>query len=99
MPDGGTVGIEAELLSSRTTGDRVIVRVIDEGPGIDPAVRAKLFEPFFTTKPSGTGLGLSICQELADFHLARLTLFSRTNFDASVDAVQLPSPPPDPNRR
>jgi len=98
MPDGGTVGIEAELLSSRTTGDRVIVRVIDEGPGIDPAVRAKIFEPFFTTKPSGTGLGLSICQEIADFHRARLTLFSRTNFGGTVAEVEFPSPPADPTR-
>jgi len=98
MPDGGTVGIEAEFLSSRTTGDRVIVRVIDEGPGIDPAVRAKIFEPFFTTKPSGTGLGLSICQEIADFHRARLTLFSRTNFGGTVAEVEFPSPPADPTR-
>src|SRR5205823_1558726 len=71
MPHGGTVSIEAESLSTRTTTDRVIVRVIDEGPGIDPAVRAKIFEPFFTTKPAGTGLGLSICREIADFHRAR----------------------------
>ena len=98
MPDGGAVGIEAEFLSSRTTGDRVTVRVIDEGPGIDPAVRAKIFEPFFTTKPSGTGLGLSICQEIADFHRARLTLFSRTNFGGTVAEVEFPSPPADPTR-
>src|SRR3989442_3913464 len=38
MPEGGTVSIEAEHLSTRTIADRVIVRVIDEGPGIDPTV-------------------------------------------------------------
>src|SRR5206468_515673 len=63
MPNGGTVTIDAE--HSRETRS-IIVRVIDEGPGIDPIVRAKIFEPFFTTKPSGTGLGLSICREIAD---------------------------------
>src|SRR5258708_39101007 len=77
MRAGGTVVIEAEQASGRSTLDHVTVRVIDEGGGIDPAVRAKVFEPFFTTKPSGTGLGLSICREIADFHHARLTLLSR----------------------
>ncbi|TMF38422.1 MAG: PAS domain-containing protein [Chloroflexi bacterium] len=98
MPHGGTVSIEAESLSTRTTTDRVIVRVIDEGPGIDPAVRAKIFEPFFTTKPAGTGLGLSICREIADFHRARLTLFPRTTFGGTVAEVEFPSHLPDPTR-
>src|SRR5436190_21243052 len=98
MPDGGSTSIEAEHLSTRITAERVIVRVIDEGPGIDPAVRGKIFEPFFTTKPSGTGLGLSICQEIADFHRARLTLSSRTNFGGTVAEVEFPSPPADPTR-
>jgi len=98
MPDGGSVSIEAEHVSTRTTADRVIVRVIDEGPGIDPAVRAKIFEPFFTTKPAGTGLGLSICREIADFHRARLTLLPRTSFGGTVAEVEFPSYIPDPTR-
>jgi len=95
MPDGGAVSIEAERVSTRTTADRVIVRIIDEGPGIDPAVRAKIFEPFFTTKPAGTGLGLSICREIADFHRARLTLFPRTSFGGTVAEVEFASYVPD----
>jgi len=44
----------------------VAMAVRDTGPGIPPAVLAKLFEPYFTTKPGGqgTGLGLSIVQRL-----------------------------------
>ncbi|HZC82098.1 MAG TPA: ATP-binding protein, partial [Nitrospiraceae bacterium] len=74
MPDGGTVTIEADRSPGRFGVDSIIVRILDEGTGIDPNVRAKIFDPFFTTKPSGTGLGLSICREIADFHRARLAL-------------------------
>jgi two-component system sensor histidine kinase PilS (NtrC family) len=44
----------------------VFVDVLDDGPGIPPAVQAQLFEPFFTTASSGTGLGLYLARELAD---------------------------------
>jgi signal transduction histidine kinase len=44
--------------------------VADSGPGIPPAVRARLFQPFVTTKPAGegSGLGLSICQRIVSAH-------------------------------
>src|SRR6185295_12084218 len=48
MPDGGTVTIEADR-TGRIGVDTIIVRVLDEGIGIDPAVRTKIFDPFFTT--------------------------------------------------
>jgi two-component system C4-dicarboxylate transport sensor histidine kinase DctB len=41
-------------------GDRVRLRVQDNGPGIAPAMRAHLFEPFATSKPAGAGLGLGL---------------------------------------
>jgi signal transduction histidine kinase len=40
--------------------EEVVVRVIDDGPGIPPEVEARMFEPFFTTKPQGQGLGLGL---------------------------------------
>jgi two-component system, NtrC family, sensor kinase len=47
-------------------GDRVEIRVRDNGGGIPPETRDKLFQPFFTTKPTGegTGLGLSISWDI-----------------------------------
>ena len=47
---------------TKSLGDKVEIRIRDDGTGITPEVRKKLFNPFFTTKPAGegTGLGLSI---------------------------------------
>ena len=47
-------------------GDRVEIRIRDNGTGIPAEVRDKLFNPFFTTKPpgEGTGLGLSLSYDI-----------------------------------
>jgi two-component system NtrC family sensor kinase len=52
--------------STKGLGDRVEIRIRDNGTGIMPDVKEKIFEPFFTTKPTGegTGLGLSISHDI-----------------------------------
>ena len=52
--------------ATRNLGDRVEVRIRDNGGGIAPEVKEKMFNPFFTTKPAGegTGLGLSISHDI-----------------------------------
>ena len=52
--------------ATRNLGDRVEIRIRDNGTGIPPEVREKMFNPFFTTKPAGegTGLGLSISHDI-----------------------------------
>jgi two-component system, NtrC family, nitrogen regulation sensor histidine kinase GlnL len=42
----------------------VELRVSDNGPGVDPALREHIFEPFVTTKKSGQGLGLALVRKL-----------------------------------
>ena len=55
-------------VATKSLGDRVEIRVRDNGAGIPPSVREKIFNPFFTTKPpgEGTGLGLSISHEIVE---------------------------------
>ncbi|MDD2464073.1 MAG: ATP-binding protein [Desulfobulbus sp.] len=40
--------------------DKILLRVQDTGPGIDPALARRIFEPFYTTKDPGKGLGLGL---------------------------------------
>ena len=51
---------------TRNLGDRVEIRIRDNGTGIPPEVKEKMFNPFFTTKPAGegTGLGLSLSHDI-----------------------------------
>ncbi len=69
------------ITTEPTEGDRVQIRIRDNGSGIEPEVVAKLFDPFFTTKPvgQGTGLGLSISYQIVvEKHRGQLTCKSET---------------------
>ncbi len=56
--EGGAV----EIAASRDD-DHLVLRVSDNGPGMDPAALARAFEPFYSTKPTGLGVGLSLVRE------------------------------------
>jgi signal transduction histidine kinase len=54
------------LISTKKIGDKVEIKVTDNGNGIHLKVLDKIFQPFFTTKPTGqgTGLGLSMSYDI-----------------------------------
>jgi signal transduction histidine kinase len=62
-PDGFEPTLSA---STRNLGNKVEIRIRDNGTGIPADVREKMFNPFFTTKPAGegTGLGLSMSHDI-----------------------------------
>lgn len=52
----------------------VRIAVIDNGPGVDPAVAARIFMPFVTTRARGTGLGLALVQKIVVTHNGRVSV-------------------------
>jgi signal transduction histidine kinase len=84
VPESGHVRIEA-----RRVRDRVVVSVIDDGPGIPHDVMPKIFDPFFTTKApgQGTGLGLELTRRIVRTYRGDLAVESRpgkTEFRVSL---------------
>lgn len=82
-------------ICTETQGDRVIVRIIDNGIGISPKVRDRIFDSFFTTKPTGkgTGLGLAISQQIiTEKHNGQLKCQS-TPGSGTEFAIELPLSP------
>jgi signal transduction histidine kinase len=65
--EAGEEGFEPTLIATtKDLGNKVEIRIRDNGTGIPPEVREKMFNPFFTTKPAGegTGLGLSMSHDI-----------------------------------
>jgi nitrogen fixation/metabolism regulation signal transduction histidine kinase len=53
-------------ISETIRGNRVLIAIADNGPGIPTEVQPRIFMPNFTTKSSGTGLGLAICKAIVE---------------------------------
>ena len=58
-PEQSQITIRTHILDHEP-GNKAVVCVEDEGPGIVPEIRQQIFKPFFTTKQKGTGLGLAV---------------------------------------
>jgi signal transduction histidine kinase len=80
------------ILRVRPRHGRVVIEVIDNGPGIPVDVLPRIFDPFFTTKPpgEGSGLGLSVSYGIIGQHGGRLYAENRAEGGAAF-VVELPT--------
>ena len=65
-PEEGAVAVRVE---PEADGSHVVIKVVDNGPGIAPAERQRVFDPFYRilgNKAQGTGLGLAICKTVVE---------------------------------
>ena len=59
--------------------NKIIIKIIDNGVGIDDKMVSKIFEPYFTTKSKGTGLGLSIVKRIIEDHGGKIKIEKNKN--------------------
>jgi signal transduction histidine kinase/ligand-binding sensor domain-containing protein len=78
-------------VSTKKVGDKVLISVRDNGPGIPQKILDKIFQPFFTTKPTGqgTGLGLSLSYDIVKAHGGELKVETKEG-EGSEFIIQLP---------
>jgi len=86
---GGEIIISAGSGEGEKGKDEAVLRIADDGPGVDPQIIDKIFEPFYTTRESGTGLGLAIVSQLVESHGGKITV--KTEPDVKTEfSISLP---------
>ena len=99
MPDGGRLELEtcnmstvqSEAYAGAGSGEWVLMRVRDNGKGIEAAILPRIYEPFFTTKEvgKGTGLGLAVAFGIIKEHRGWIKCQSEPGKGACFD-IYLP---------
>lgn len=72
-PEGLRLTLRAELDADA----HLLLRMCDNGPGMDRKTRERIFDPFYTTRPQGTGLGLAVVQAVVHAHNGLVAVESR----------------------
>jgi len=81
---------EVEMVARRS-GEKVVLEVRDDGPGIGRAEQAQIFDLFYSTRKGGTGLGLAIVERIAQAHAADLAVASTPGEGTTVSLTLSPS--------
>ncbi|MEM1205645.1 MAG: response regulator [Acidobacteriota bacterium] len=78
---------ESYLDDGLPEGRYAFVSVVDDGPGMDPAMQARIFDPFFSTKLPGRGLGLSTVLGIVRNHGGALRVSSQAGQGTAVTVL------------
>lgn len=75
---------EIEPACHAAAGEYACLEVVDDGVGMEPAVRTRMFEPFFSTKGTGRGLGLSATLGIVRGHNGILSVRSEPGSGTTI---------------
>jgi two-component system sensor histidine kinase KdpD len=91
-PSRSTIAVE-----TRRLGSQIVIKVMDEGPGIPPQDLQRIFEKFYRSAHSGrqragTGLGLAICCGFVEAMGGRIIAGNRADRPGAVFQIGFPLP-------
>lgn len=106
-PNGGEIrirtlferGLQVSGLDGRRVALPLHVEIVDDGPGLPPAIADAVFEPFVSGRENGTGLGLALVSKIIAAHEGWIEVKSRpgqTVFRISLPLAPAPGPVPGP---
>jgi len=64
------------LSAFASIGNKIVLKIADNGAGMSPEIIDKIFIPFFSTKKSGSGIGLSLCKQIMMLHRGNIQVQS-----------------------
>ena len=67
--------------------NEIIIKITDNGIGIEDKMISKIFEPYFTTKAKGTGLGLSIVKRIIEDHSGKIKIEKNKNMAGTTSSI------------
>ena len=73
LSDGGRIDVSTST-ERENDQDVAVIRIQDNGTGIDPSIQDYVFDSFLTGRPDGTGLGLSIVKRILKSHKGNITV-------------------------
>ena len=90
VSDTGNINLEIDREVSENGNNYIMIKVSDDGCGIEEKDMNSILEPFFTNKEKGTGLGLAIVSRIVDGYGGRMKIKSRVGRGTQA-TVWLPS--------
>jgi nitrogen fixation/metabolism regulation signal transduction histidine kinase len=67
------------LSGELSTRGKIVLKVVDNGPGIAEEIQEKIFIPFFSTKKDGSGIGLSLARQIMRIHGGNIRVTSKAD--------------------